>query len=236
MGIPARQRTLVVEDDPGMKEFYARFFAGLTAEGFDAVIVGDTPHALAVLRGEPVDLAVLDWNLPGISGERLLRAMREHPKTRSIGVLMVTGRDSDIDEIQALDAGADDYLSKPFEEAALLARLRSLRRRRERSHEPAFQGRFAGLDFDHAAGLVTFRTKSVRLTPKEAGLLWVFLNRPNVRHTPEQLWNHLWGYDSPRSRQLLDAAAASLKTKLGETWGGRIRYVEGEGYVFDDPR
>jgi len=219
-----------------MRGFYARFFAGLAAEGFDAVIVGDTPQALAVLRGEPVDLAVLDWNLPGISGERLLRAIREHPKTRSIGVLMVTGRDSASDEVQALDFGADDYLAKPFEDATLLARLRSLRRRRERSLEPAFPGRFAGLDFDHAAGLVTFGTKSVRLTPKEAGLLWVLLNRPNVRHTPEQLWNHLWGYESTRSRQMLDAAAASLRTKLGEAWGGRIRFIEGEGYVFDDPR
>lgn len=219
-----------------MQEFYARFFAGLTAEGFEAVIVGATPQALAVLRDEAVDLAVLDWNLPGISGERLLRAMREHPKTRSIGVLMVTGRDSAFDEVQALDLGADDYLAKPFEDAALLARLRSLRRRRERSLERALPGRFAGLDFDLAAGLVTIGAKSVRLTPKEAGLLWVFLNRPNVRHTREQLWDHLWGCGSARSGQLLDSTASSLRTKLGEAWGGRIRCLGGEGYVFDDPR
>ena len=220
----ARQRTLVVEDDPG------------TAEGFDAVIVGDTPQALAVLRGEPVDLAVLDWNLPGISGERLLRAIREHPKTRSIGVLMVTGRDSAADEVQALDSGADDYLAKPFDDAALLARLRGLRRRRERSIEGGLPGRFAGLDFDQASGMVTIGTKSVRLSPTEAGLLWVFLNRPNVRHTREHLWNQLWGYESAQSGRLLDSAASSLRTKLGEAWGGRIRCLGDEGYVFDDPR
>lgn len=235
MGLLARQRTLVVEDDPGMREFYARFFAGLSAEGFDAVIVEDTPRALAVLRGEVVDLAVLDWNLPGISGERLLRAMREHPKTRSIGVLMVTGRTSPADEIQALDCGADDYLTKPFEEAALLARLRSLRRRRERSPHRTLPSRIAGLDFDHAAGVVRFGAKSVLLTPREAGLLWIFLNRPNVRHSPEQLWENLWGYESARREQLIDASVASLKKKLGEEWGRRIRRLGGEGYVFEYP-
>lgn len=235
MDMLARQRTLVVEDDPGMMTFYARFFAGLSAEGFDAVIVEDAPKALAVLRGEAVDLAVLDWNLPGISGERLLRAMREHPKTRSIGVLMVTGRNSSADEIQALDCGADDYLAKPFEEAALLARLRSVRRRRERSLERTAPSRIAGLDFDHAAGLVRFGEKSAHLTPKEAGLLWVFLNRPNVRHTPEQLWENLWGYESSRQEQMIDAAVSSLRKKLGEEWGGRIRRLGGEGYLFEDP-
>ena len=125
------QRTLIVEDDPEMREFYVRFFDGLRDEGFKAVIVADAERALDVLQHEPMDLVLLDWNLPGISGETLLRALRAHPKMRSVGVLMVTGRSGPADEIQALDSGADDYLAKPFDESMLLAKLQSLSRRRE---------------------------------------------------------------------------------------------------------
>lgn len=136
MGFSRPRRTLVVEDDPGLRQFYARFFAGLAPGEFDAVIVEDAPRALAVLRGETVDLALIDWNLPGISGEQLIRAMREHPKTRGIGILMVTGRTSPVDEVRALDMGADDYMTKPVDDDSLLARLRSLGRRQDLSREP----------------------------------------------------------------------------------------------------
>lgn len=125
------RRTLVVEDDPEMRAMYALFFERHRDEGYAAQIVEDGERALDILRHEPVDLLLLDWNLPGISGEVLLRAVRAHPKTRSIGVLMVTGRSSPSEEIHALDSGADDHLAKPFDERVLLARLRSLCRRRD---------------------------------------------------------------------------------------------------------
>ena len=95
------------------------------------MIVADGERALAILEREPVDLLVLDWCLPGLSGETLLKAMRAHPQTRSVGVLIVTGKASLTDELTALDSGADDHLAKPFDEAVLQARLRSLARRRE---------------------------------------------------------------------------------------------------------
>lgn len=236
MGLSRPRRTLVVEDDPGLREFYSRFFASLEPGEFDAVIVDDAPRALAVLRGETVDLALIDWNLPGISGETLIRAMREHPKTRSIGILMVTARSSSVDEVQALDLGADDYLAKPVDEASLLARLRSLGRRRDRSRERTRPPRVPGLEFDHEAGLVRVGAHHVRLTPKESALLRVFLNAPNILHSRDRLRAELWGYDTERSEELLEAAVWSLKEKLGEAWGARLRRVEGQGYFFEDPR
>jgi two-component system phosphate regulon response regulator PhoB len=230
-----RQRTLVVEDDPGMREFYARFFARLRDEGFAAVIVPDGERALDILQHEPVDLVVLDWTLPGISGETLLRALRAHPRTRSIGVLMVTGKSSANEEIQALDSGADDHLAKPFEEKVLLARLRSLGRRRDITISSHQASRYPGLDFDPDADLVRVEGRRVNLTPKEMGLLAVFLHRPDLLHTHAYLWDALWGYESDRWEHLLIVTVSSLRRKLGDEWGSRIKSHKGKGYAFESP-
>ena len=235
MNDPRPQRVLIVEDDRGMRDFYARFFADLRGEDFSVVLVEDTPSALAVLRSETIDLALIDWNLPGIPGDSLLRAMREHPKTRSIGVMMITGRLSAEDEIHALDSGADDYLTKPVDEATLLSRLRSLRRRRERSLERRGGRPYPGLDYDLTTGVVRVEGQAVSLTPKEMGLLWIVLNQPDSPHSRKELCESLWGYRSENSEAVLDATAYSLKRKLGEEWGGRLKRIGGEGYAYESP-
>lgn len=230
-----RQRTLVVEDDPEMRALYARLFDRLWDAGFASVIVEDGESALDILRREPVDLLLLDWNLPGISGQAVLRAVRAHPKTRAIGVLMVTGRSSPEEEIQALDSGADDHLPKPFDENVLLARLRSLCRRRslELSRAPAH--RFPGLEFDSAADLLLIDDRRVRLTPKEMGLLGIFLDRPGRLHSFEYLWDALWGYESERRENLLIVTLSSLRRKLGDKWGPRLKCLKGRGYLLESP-
>lgn len=230
-----RQRTLVVEDDPEMRLLYARFFERLRDEGFTAHIVEDGERALDVLQREPVDLVLLDWNLPGISGETLLRALRAHPRTRSVGVLMVTGRATAAEEIQALDSGADDHLGKPFDERILLARLRSLGRRRDHALGRQLANRCPGLEFDPDADLVRVDGRRVLLTPKEMGLLGIFLHRPDILHTHAYLWEALWGYESERWEHVLVAAVSSLRMKLGEEWGSRLNCHKGRGYVFECP-
>ncbi len=230
-----RQRTLIVEDDPELRAVYARIFERLKDEGYTAVVVSDGERALDVLQFEPVDLVLLDWNLPGISGETLLRALRAHPKTRSIGVLMVTGRASPAEEIQALDSGADDHLAKPFDEHVLLARLRSLSRRRDLAIEQQQAKLYPGLDFDRDADLVRVEGQRVHLTPKEMGLLGIFLHRPNMLHTYAYLWESLWGYESEHREHLLTVTMSSLRRKLGETWGGRLKCHKGKGYAFESP-
>lgn len=230
-----RQRTLVVEDDPAMRDFYVRFFERLQAEGFTALVVEDGERALDILRHEPVDLVLLDWNLPGISGETLLRALRAHPKTRTVGVLMVTGKCTPAEEVQALDSGADDHLAKPFDEKVLLARLRSLSRRRELAIGQHLASRFPGLDFDLDADLVRVEGRRVHLEPKEMGLLGIFLHRPNMLHTHAYLWEALWGYESDRWEHRLTVAISSLRRKLGPVWGPRIQSHRTKGYVFECP-
>lgn len=235
MGPIKRHKTLVVEDDPEMRALYARLFDRLRDEGFASVIVENGERALDILRREPVDLILLDWNLPGISGQTVLRAVRAHPKTRAIGVLMVTGKCSPAEEIEALDSGADDHLPKPFDEDVLLARLRSLGRRRaaETVRRPAF--RLPGLELDLDDDRLLIGKERVRLTPKEMGLLAVFLDRPGQLHTNAFLWDALWGYESERWEQLLIITLSSLRRKLGAEWGARLKCHKGRGYLFESP-
>lgn len=218
-----------------MRAFYARFFERAGGEGFSAVIVSDGEQALDVLQTDPVDLVVLDWILPGISGESLLRALRAHPRTRSIGVLMVTGKSTPAEEIQALESGADDHLAKPFDEKVLLARLRSLRRRRQLMIGQVQASRYPGLDYDVDADMVRIYGRRVHLTPKEMDLLGIFLHRPNILHSHAYLWSALWGYESERWEHLLVATLSSLRRKLGEDLGSRLKSHKGRGYVFELP-
>lgn len=235
MATPRNKRALIVEDDPEMRNIYARLFANLRRDGFTAVVVEDGESALEILGREPVDIVVLDWILPGISGETVLRAIRAHPRTRSLGVLMVTGKCSPAEEILALDSGADDHLAKPFDERVLLARLKSLVRRRELESGRALDGQYPGLSFDPGADLVHVDGRTVHLTPKEAGLLHIFLHRPNVIRSHEFLWNTLWGYQADRWENLLIVTLSSLRRKLGDKWGACLICRKGEGYLFEYP-
>ena len=235
MSIRKSQRTLIVEDDPGMRDFYSRLFVRLQDNGFSAIVVPDGEQALDILKQEPVDLLILDWNLPGISGEHLLRALRASPNTRSLGIMVVTGRRALSDEIQALDTGADDYLVKPFDESELISRLRSLGRRCEFDIPQREADLYPGLAYDLGAGQLRVEGKLVQLTSKEQGLLEILLHRPNILHSSEHLWKSLWGYEYENWESRLVFTASSLRRKLGGDWGGRIKCHKGKGYAFESP-
>lgn len=226
---------MVVEDDSEMRGYYVRFFERLADSGYSAVVVEDGEKALDVLQREPVDILLLDWNLPGISGEALLRAVRANPMTRSAGVLMVTGRCAPEDEITALDSGADDHLAKPFAENELLARLLSLSRRRDLEIGRHEANRYPGLEFDLDTDLVRIDGRRVRLTSKEMGVLALFLRRPNWVYTNADLWETLWGYESESWEYVLAVTISALRRKLGPDWGGRIQVHKGKGYEFVCP-
>lgn len=226
-------RVLVVEDDPSMRAVYRRLFSLWSGEGFSAELVSDGEQALDVLARRPVDLLVVDWLLPGLPGPTLVSALRSHPRTRAAGVLMVTARGGVQDELAALEAGADDFIAKPFDERRLLARLRSLRRRRELAASRRGEERFPGLRYDPHAGRVELDGAPVRLTPKELDLLGTFLHRPDVLLPASYLWDHAWGYDSLNWTHVLAATLSSLRRKLGPRWGARLKAVRGRGYRFE---
>jgi signal transduction histidine kinase len=124
-------RVLVVEDEAVMQRFYACFFDKLHAEEFGWRLARDGGEALKALEADPPDIVLLDWMLPSVPGPAVLKAIRAHPKTRGLGVMVVTAKSAPGDAALALEEGADDFLSKPFDERVLLARLHSLLRRQQ---------------------------------------------------------------------------------------------------------
>ena len=228
-----RQRVLVVEDEAPMRDFYRIFFDRMLATEFEVVIVSDAVQALEVLRAEPVDIMLVDWNLPGISGANLAKALRADEKTRTIGILMVTAKSSLGEEIVALESGADDHLAKPFDEMVLQARLRSLSRRRGNSLDRQQSGRFPGLDLDWETGRLILDGQPVHLTPKEAELLRIFLQRPRMIHSHIYLWQALWGYESDQWDHILVTTISQLRKKLGQKWGPKLLSHSGQGYAFE---
>lgn len=228
-----RQRVLAVDDDEEMRRFYERFFRCLQNEGFTATVVPDAEQALGLLALDPVDIIVLDWGLPGISGAGLAKALRAGAKTRSVGILMVTGRSSPAEIVLALESGADDHLAKPFDEKVLLARLRSLARRRSLTFDSHLASRFPGLELDEEADRLRVDGRRTRLTRKEMDLLSIFLRRPNVRHAHTYLWDAVWGYESDLWDHVLMVTLSSLRKKLGRKWGECLKSYRGQGYSFE---
>ena len=228
-----RQRVLAVDDDEEMRRFYERFFLALRNEGFTATVVPDAEQALGLLALDPVDIVVLDWSLPGISGAGLAKALRASAKTRSVGILMVTGRSSPAETVLALESGADDHLAKPFDEKVLLARLYSLARRRALTFDSHLASRFPGLELDEEADRLRVDGRRTRLTRKEMDLLKIFLQRPNVRHAHTYLWDAVWGYESDIWDHVLMVTLSSLRKKLGRKWGECLKSYRGQGYAFE---
>ena len=228
-----RQRVLVVEDDPALRAAYGQFFDETHAEEFRATLVADADQALAVIGEEPVDVIVLDWNLPGLPGAAFAKALRASAKTRSIGIIMITARKSGAETVQALAAGADDYLSKPFDWDVLLARLRSLARRNSLSFAGRLTKSFPGLELDLDADRLTLDGRYVRLAPKELALFQILISRPGITHSHSFLWEAVWGFESDRWMHTLKAAVSELRRKLGRKWGARLTSRSGLGYVFD---
>lgn len=228
-----RRRVLVVEDDPDLREAYRRFFVEQHADEFSPVVVQDAEQALGVLRHEPADLVVLDWGLPGISGASLSKALRAHALTRSLGILMVSGKKLPAETVFALDSGADDFLIKPFDWTVFLARLRSLSRRADLTLERRLTASFPGLELDLEADRLTVDGRTVRLSPKEMELLRIFLMRPGMVHPQAFLWQAAWGFEADGWDHTLSVTLSSLRGKLGPRWGSRLRSHKGRGYAFE---
>jgi two-component system phosphate regulon response regulator PhoB len=189
-------------------------------------------EARSVLKRERVDLIILDWMLPGVGGLEFIQEIRAKPEHKDILIIMVTAKGSAHDCAEALDAGADDFLSKPFNIEVLLARLRSLSRRKERVWQEAAPIEHGGIRLDPAQGLITVSGKPVHLHPKGMLLLEIFLRRPDVLHTSRELWDHCWAYDSDNWEHVLVTTISSLKKRLGPKKGSRLECRRGLGYIF----
>ena len=218
----------VVEDDDGVRdlELYALRQAGFEAEGF----AGTAAFRQALEKTKPA-LVLLDVMLPGEDGVTLLQGLRRDPQTRHMPVILVTAKGAEMDKVRGLDAGADDYLSKPFGIMELLARVRALLRRSEQG-KPVPLLTVADLTLDRERHLVNAAGQNVELTHMEFELLAFLMAHTGKAVTRELLLDDVWGLGFPGDTRTVDVHIRSLRQKLGPC-GGLIHTVRGVGYKLE---
>jgi len=219
-------RILVVEDERKVANFISQ---GLQEEGHTVELAKDGQAAVDLLRhGPPYDLIVLDVMLPRLDGVAVLRAARAARVTSP--VLMLTARDTVADKVTGLDAGADDYLTKPFSFDEFLARVRALLRRTDGRREPIL--RLADLTLDPATRVVARGGRRIELTAREHALLEYFLRNPGRILTRPMLAEHVWGLDFDPESNVVDVYVGYLRRKLDGPGDARLLHtVRGAGYV-----
>ena len=219
-----RERILVIEDEDKILQFLQR---GLTYEGYRVDTAADGAAGLALARGEAPDLVILDWMLPGMDGLEVCRRLRAGGPTP---ILMLTARESVSDRVLGLDAGADDYLVKPFEFDELLARVRALLRRAR--PEAADLLAFADLRLDTGTHQAYRGERAIELTAKEYELLDLFMRHPRQVLTREVIFDRVWGYDFGGESNIIEVYVRYLRQKTESGGEPRLLHtVRGVGYV-----
>ncbi len=198
----------------------------LETEGFEVVTAEDGGRALAAVSARAPDLIVLDVLMPGVDGLGVARRLRD--RGDPVPILMLTARDAVPDRVAGLDAGADDYLVKPFSLDELLARVRALLRRRGDTELL----RFADVEMDIATREVRRAGRSVHLTAKEFDLLEFFLREPRRVHERDRMFDEVWGLEAEVGSNVLEVYVGYLRKKLGDP--PVIRTVRGVGYALQE--
>ena len=216
-------RVLLVEDDAAIADPLVR---ALAREGHDVVAVRTGEEAVARAGADRVDLVVLDIGLPGIDGIEVCRRLVVDDSRPAI--LLLTARSSELDEVLGLDAGADDYVTKPFTLAVLMARVRALLRRDPDQFEGPLEA--GGVRIDRAARRAWREDRELELSPKEFGLLSALMETPGVVVRREQLMERVWDVNWWGSTKTLDVHIGWLRRKLGPP--PLIATVRGVGFRF----
>ena len=215
---------LVIEDEDAISSFVAAY---LRKDGFDVVATASGREALAFVRANQPSLVILDLMLPDLDGMEVCRRIREGS---DLPILMLTARDDDLDKIAGLDAGADDYLTKPFNPRELVARVRAILRR-SGSERPHGEGRtleHGALVLDAGSRECHVGETEIRLAPKEFDLLWELLDHRGLVLTRDQLLERVWGYTFAGDTRTVDVHVRQLRKKLGDA--SPIVTVWGIGY------
>jgi two-component system response regulator MprA len=220
-------RILVVDDERAVRESLRR---ALELEGYQVELAADGEEALVRLSAAPADAAILDVLMPGIDGLEVCRRLRADGN--AVPVLMLTARAEVDSRVAGLDAGADDYLSKPFALAELLARLRALLRRAGNGDDAGHVLRFSDLELDLGTREVRRGERWIDLTRTEFALLELFLRNPRQVLTRSIIFERVWGYDFGPTSNSLDVYIGYLRRKTEEGGATRlIHTIRGIGYA-----
>ena len=218
-------RILIVEDEPAIAELIA---VNLSHGGFSPVIAGDSVAAQRELDAVLPDAILLDWMLPGQSGLALARHLRKQPRTKGIPILMLTAKGDEPDKVAGLDAGADDYITKPFSTQELLARIRAVLRRR--SPESVNDSVTVGeLLLDAATHRIFYQSQELKLGPTEFKLLHYLMKHAERVHSRSTLLDKVWGDHVFIEERTVDVHVKRLREALGVA-GAMVETVRGAGY------
>jgi two-component system phosphate regulon response regulator PhoB len=220
---------LVVDPDPTIRQLLE---LNLTHAGHDVVRCTDAESAQVVMDEHLPDMLLLEWDLPGQSGEALIRRLRAQAATRELPIIMLSARAGEHDKILALESGADDYLTKPFNPRELLARMQAVLRRRI-PHVSNDAVQMAGLRLDPSTQRVIAGSRHVALGPVEFRLLNFLMHHPERVHTRSQLLDKVWGRHAVLDERTVDAHVGRLRNALQPSGHEEhIETVRGTGYRF----
>jgi two-component system phosphate regulon response regulator PhoB len=221
---------LIIEDEAAIVTLL-RY--NLEKEGFEVVDAKDGEEGLMILSERQVDLVLLDWMLPYLSGIEVCRQIRRRPETRTLPIIMLTARGEEGDRVRGLNAGADDYVAKPFSPAEIIARIRAVLRRTR----PAMADemlRVGDVEMDLAAYKVRRGQRLVALGPTEFRLLRFFMEHPGRVFSRDQLINAVWGHDAYVDERTVDVHIRRLRKALNaEGDDDLIRTVRAAGYALE---
>jgi len=216
---------LLVEDEVKLARFIE---LELGSDGYQVSVAHDGMSGLSIAREMTPDLAILDWMLPGLTGVELCRRLRA--TGNKMPIILLTARDEVSDRVQGLDAGADDYMVKPFSIEELLARIRAHLRRTEEINEDVL--RFEDLSLNRLTREVYRGKRAIELTAKEFDLLEYLMNHPRQVYTRDQILEKVWGYDFMGDSNIIEVYIRYLRLKLEEQGEKRlIHTVRGVGYA-----
>ena len=220
-----KPRVLIVEDEAAIAELIA---VNLRHNGFDPVWVEGGDAAQREIDAVLPDVILLDWMLPGASGVQLAKQWRSHARSKAVPILMLTARGDEPDKVQGLDAGADDYITKPFSPQELLARMRAVLRRRA-PEQVGDSVSIGELQLDAGAHRVVYQGQELKLGPTEFRLLHYLMKHAERVHSRAQLLDKIWGDHVYIEERTVDVHIKRLRAALGPA-GACIETVRGSGY------
>ncbi len=220
-------KILLIEDDQQYSDLIKR---ALLFEGYEVEVAEDGASGIEKFSQSHPDVVVLDWLLPGMDGIEVCRRIRA---LSSLPIMMLTGKEATQDRVLGLDAGADDYMVKPYQSDELLARIRALLRRTRMDQSPIHS--FNDLVLDTSTRQAMRNGRVIHLTAKEYDLLEFFIRHPRQVLTREVIFDRVWGYDFGGESNVLDVYIRYLREKLEAKGEARLIYtVRGVGYVMKD--
>ena len=221
-----RSKILIVDDEQDILEFLQYNFEN---EGFEVITANNGEEAIELAKRELPVLIILDVMMPVLDGIETCRLLREIPKFESTLIVFLTARSEDFSEIAGFDAGADDYVSKPIRVRTLIARVKSLLKRKKSSQENSEIIDFGNLKIDLDKRIIFVHQKEITLPKKEFDLFLLLSTKPEKVFTREEIFHAVWGNDVIVGDRTIDVHIRKLREKIGESY---IKTSKGVGYSF----